>query len=245
MTSTVAGDAMGTTVGTVTGAVTTTTSPTMQTEAEPRPGDARRGVFVAFEGGEGVGKSTQAQRLAETLRASGRSVVVTREPGGTPRAELVRELILAEGSATLHPRTEALLFAAARADHADHLLRPALECGDVVLCDRYIDSSVAYQGVARELGADWIRHVSQWATGGLLPDLTVVLDLDVTAGLARAQDRNRLEGESAAFHMAVRQAFLDMANRDPDRYVVLSAAASVEQVAAQVYERVAPLVEEL
>lgn len=199
------------------------------------------GVFITFEGGEGVGKSTQARRLAQALRAEGRSVVVTREPGGSERAEQIRRLILADGSDTLDARTEALLFAAARGDHATHLLRPALDRGDVVISDRYLDSSVAYQGVARELGADWIRQVSMWATGGLVPALTIVLDLDVPAGLGRAQDRNRLERESAAFHVAVRQAFLDMAARNPERYAVISASAPVDVVAARVHERVAPL----
>lgn len=215
---------------------------TVRTSAEPAGGVPRsRGVFVAFEGGEGVGKSSQAQLLARRLRADGRSVVVTREPGGSERAEKIRGLILADGSDTLDARTEALLFAAARADHATHLLRPALERGDVVISDRFIDSSVAYQGVARELGGDWIRQLSLWATGGLVPDLTIVLDLDVAAGLGRAQDRNRLERESPAFHMAVRQAFLDMAAHDPDRYVVISAAAPLEEVAETVDARVAPL----
>lgn len=228
--------------------VTTTAGTAANPDQEPRPTEPRsteprRGLFVAFEGGEGVGKSTQARLLAEALRADGHDVVVTREPGGSPRAERIRQLILAEDSATLDPRTEALLFAAARADHAAQLLRPALERGAVVISDRYLDSSVAYQGVARELGADWIRQLSLWATASLVPDLTVVLDLDVSAGLARAQDRNRLEGESPAFHMAVRQAFLDMAAHDPDRYVVLSAAAPAEDVAEHVSARVIRLLD--
>lgn len=237
-------DPVGTTTPFGSASVTTTVAGTsVEPDRTPGPAEPRRGLFVAFEGGEGVGKSTQAQLLAASLRADGHEVVVTREPGGSPRAERIRGLILAEDSDTLDARTEALLFAAARADHAAHLLRPAIERGDVVITDRYIDSSVAYQGVARELGADWIRQVSLWATASLVPDLTVLLDLDVAVGLARAQDRNRLEGESAGFHMAVRQAFLDLAAHDPDRYVVLSAAAPAEEVADQVYARVAHLLE--
>lgn len=201
------------------------------------------GVFVVFEGGEGSGKSTQARLLAERVAALGRQVTVTREPGGSPRAEQIRELILADADHPLDPRAEALLFAAARADHVTHTVRPTLERGDVVLSDRYVDSSVAYQGVARALGADWIREVSGWATQGLQPDLTVILDIDPAVGLARAQDANRLERESAAFHDAVRAAFLQFAAGDPDRYVVVAADQPAGQVTDIVWQHVAPLLE--
>ena len=190
--------------------------------------------FIAFEGGEGSGKSTQVERLATSLRATGRTVTVTREPGGSPRAEQIRSLILADGSADLDARCEALLFAAARADHITHTVRPALERGHIVLTDRYLDSSVAYQGVARGLGADRIRDLSLWATDHTVPDLTVVLDIDPRVGLARAQDANRLESEPLGFHDDVRQAFLDFAAAAPHRYTVISAVPPPDEVATLV-----------
>ncbi len=188
--------------------------------------------FIAFEGGEGGGKSTQLVALAEHLRAAGHEVVTTREPGGSPRAESVRELLLADGSMTA--TTEALLFAAARADHVAHTIRPALDRGAVVLTDRFLDSSVAYQGDARALGEKRIRDLSLWATDGLVPDLTIVLDLDPRVGLARALDANRLEAEPLAFHDRVRAAFLRFAAADPGRYEVVDASLPPDQVAAAV-----------
>ncbi len=192
------------------------------------------GRFIVFEGGEGGGKSTQQRLLADRLRGLGREVVVTREPGGSPRAEQIRRLLLAADSGDLDPRCEALLFAAARADHATHVIRPALARGAVVVSDRYLDSSVAYQGVARGLGAERIRELSEWATDGLQPDLTLVLDIDPRVGLARAQDTNRLEAESLAFHDAVRAAFLGFAAADPHRVRVVAADRPVPAVAADV-----------
>lgn len=198
--------------------------------------------FIVFEGGEGGGKSTQVAALAERLRAAGREVLVTREPGGSPRAETIRGILLADGPMTA--TTEALLFAAARADHAEYVIRPALDRGDVVLSDRYLDSSVAYQGAARGLGIDTIRDLSLWATDGLVPDLTVVLDLDPALGLARAQDANRLEAEPQQFHDQVRATFLQLAAADPGRYVVIDASQPQDQVADEVWRAIARVLPE-
>ena len=200
------------------------------------------GVFIVFEGGEGSGKSTQAALLATAMTAAGRTPLSTREPGGSPRAEDIRKLILGAESADLDPRTEALLFAAARADHTHHTIRPALERGEVIISDRYIDSSVAYQGIARGLGVEQIRGMSEWATQALVPNLTVVLDGDPEVGLARANDPNRLEAEPLRFHRAVRQAFLDFAQDDPLRYLVVSAERPPEEIHKELWTRIAPLV---
>ncbi len=196
-------------------------------------------LFIAFEGGEGGGKSTQVRALADHLRSLGYEVITTREPGGSPRAEAIRDLLLADGPMTA--ATEALLFAAARADHVAHTVRPALKRGAIVLTDRYLDSSVAYQGGARGLGEDTIRDLSLWATDGLLPDLTIVLDLDPRIGLARALDPNRLESEPVTFHDDVRAAFLRLAAAAPTRYTVVDAEQAPEAVTASVIAAVDPL----
>ncbi len=201
-----------------------------------------RGVFIALEGGEGSGKSTQADLLAAAVAAAGRTLLSTREPGGSTRAEAIRKLILGADSADLDPRTEAMLFAAARADHAHHTIRPALQRGEVVISDRYIDSSVAYQGIARGLGVEQIRGLSEWATQALVPDLTVVLDVDPEVGLVRANDPNRLEAEPLRFHRDVRQAFLDFAQSDPQRYLVVSAERPPEEIHKELWTRITPLV---
>lgn len=204
------------------------------------------GRFVVFEGGEGAGKSTQVALLRDALVAQGREVVVTREPGGTAAAEAIRALVLDPAHAGLDPRAEALLFAAARAEHAATLIRPALERGAIVICDRYIDSSVAYQGLGRDLGAAKIRELSAWATENLFPDLTVVLDIDPVVGLARAGQVNaapdRMESEDLSFHQMVRQAFLAAASADSQRYAVIDAAEDSETVHAQILDRVAAVV---
>lgn len=199
------------------------------------------GAFIAFEGGEGGGKSTQVGLLVEELQRRGLDVVRTREPGGTPAAEAIRAVLLDPANEGLDPRSEALLFAAARGEHVARVIRPALARGAVVISDRYVDSSLAYQGVARGLGVDRVLEISMWATCGLLPDLTVVLDIDPAAGLARATDPNRLEAESLEWHRMVRQGFLDLAARDPQRYVVLDATRSVDEIAADVQSAVAAL----
>lgn len=201
------------------------------------------GVFIAFEGGEGAGKSTQEGLLATRLVNMGREVVRTREPGGTPAAEAMREVVLSPRFAGLDPRAEALLFAASRGDHAAQVIRPALGRGAVVVCDRYLDSSIAYQGVGRGLGIERIRELSLWATQGLLPDLTIVLDVDPSIGLGRVTNPDRLESESLEYHRAVRQAFLDLAGADGQRYLVLDATGEREAVAQLIWERVQGLLE--
>ena len=198
-------------------------------------------MFVAFEGGEGAGKSTQEARLATLLTERGFDVVRTREPGGTPAAEQIRTVVLSRDNTGLDPRAEALLFAAARGDHVARLIRPALERGAVVICDRYIDSSVAYQGYGRDLGADRIRDLSLWATGGLVPDLTILLDVDPEVGLGRVADPDRLESEPLTWHRNVRDGFLTIAAADPNRYLVLDASGTVDALAEQIAQRVLAL----
>jgi dTMP kinase len=192
------------------------------------------GRLIAFEGVEGSGKSTQLELLRRLLDSRGREVVVTREPGGTPAGERVRALVL-DPAVELHPRAEALLFAAARAELVEAVIRPALERGAVVLCDRYLDSSLAYQGEARGLGRGPVSQVNRFATGGLLPDLVVLLDLDPAAGLARrARDPDRIEAQDLGFHRRVRAAFRDLAAAEPGRFAVVDAAAPVAEVADRV-----------
>jgi dTMP kinase len=194
------------------------------------------GVFVAFEGGEGAGKSTQIELLAGALRAAGRTVVVTHEPGGTAVGKQIRNLLL-HGDEPLTPRTEALLFAADRALHVDTVIRPALESGEIVLTDRFVDSSLAYQGAGRELTLEDVHRMSRWATGGLRPDLTVLLDIPAAAGLNRARGRgaaDTLESESLAFHERVRASFRHLAESAPRRYLVVDAARPAQEIAAQV-----------
>ncbi|MFN8168342.1 MAG: dTMP kinase [Candidatus Nanopelagicales bacterium] len=202
------------------------------------------GLFVAFEGGEGAGKSTQAAALAAALTEAGREVVLTREPGGTPAAEAMRHVVLTPEYAGLDARAEALLYAASRAEHVARLVRPALERGAVVITDRYIDSSVAYQGIGRGLGPDVIGEINLWATRSLLPDLTVLLDVEAGAGLARiSAEPDRIEQEPEEFHASVVQGFRALAAGDPERYLVLAAHDDREAIAARVLERVTSLLE--
>jgi dTMP kinase len=194
------------------------------------------GLFVAFEGGEGVGKSTQIEAAVEWLRELGHDVVSTREPGGTPLGRELRALVLDPGG-HVTPRAEALLYAADRAQHVERLIRPALEAGSIVVTDRFLDSTLAYQGAGRGLTVEQTRVVVEWATGGLVPDLTVLLDLDPAKGLFRAAARStpdRLESASLEFHRAVRRGFLDLAADEPGRYLVLDADESPEHIAEQV-----------
>ena len=213
----------------------------MSTDPAPVLADeAPAGVFVSFEGGDGVGKSTQVALLGHHLATLGREVVVTREPGGTPLGLELRRAVL--HGEHLDPRTEALLYAADRAHHVDTLVRPALERGAVVLSDRYLDSSVAYQGTGRGLGADEVEQLSLWAVRGLLPHVTVLLDLDPAVGLARLTgDPDRLESAGAEFHLRTRAAFLARAAADPDRWLVVDASRPAEDIAAVVRARLAPL----
>lgn len=202
------------------------------------------GLWVTFEGGDGSGKTTQAGLLEEWLRERGRTVVRTREPGGTEVGNLIRDIVL-HHRGDIAPRAEALLYAADRAHHVATLVRPALERGEVVIQDRYLDSSVAYQGAGRVLDSDEIRRLSLWATGGALPDLTVLLDLDPAAARRRldADDKpfDRLEAEKADFHARVRSAYLGLAAAEPGRFLVLDATAPVAEIAADIRGRVTSL----
>lgn len=199
------------------------------------------GVFVCFEGGEGSGKSTQARLLHGALAADGHEVVLTFEPGDTAVGKEVRRIVLDPDTGDLDDRTEALLYAADKAEHVETVVLPALRRGAVVITDRYVDSTIAYQGVGRGLDVGELEHVARWATGDLRPHLTVVLDLAPEAGLGRFEGRDRMEGESLGFHQRVRQAFLDLAAADPDHYLVLDARGGVDDIAAAVRDRVAPL----
>ncbi len=208
---------------------------------EPAPA-SEPGLWITFEGGDGVGKTTQAAMLQEWLAGTGRSVVRTREPGGTEVGGLVRDIVL-HHRGDVAPRAEALLYAADRAHHVATVVRPALARGDVVIQDRYLDSSVAYQGAGRERDATEVRELSLWAAAGMLPDVTVLLDLDPAAARARldADDKpfDRLEAERAEFHDRVRDAFLELAAAEPLRFLVLDAARPADELAAAVRDRVA------
>jgi dTMP kinase len=200
------------------------------------------GLFIAFEGGDGAGKSTQAARLADALESRGLTVLRTREPGGTPIGEKLRSLVLDHGHGEIDAHTEALIFAASRAAHATQVIRPALERGEIVLTDRYIDSSVAYQGAGRDLGKDAVRALNEWATSGLQPHLTVLLDVDPAMGRQRrtAGDaaEDRLESEADDFHGRIREAFLELAGSRPSSYLVLPAHLPVGELAAAILARV-------
>ena len=205
------------------------------------PTYADRGVFVCFEGGEGSGKSTQSRRLAAWLEASSYDVVLTFEPGDTPVGAELRRIVLSPETGVLADRTEALLYAADKAEHLHAVVGPALERGEVVVTDRYVDSTLAYQGAGRSLDGAELEWVARWATGDLRPHLTVLLDLHPTQGLTRFAGRDRIEGESIEFHERVREAFVAMAEADPDHYLVLDARADVDEIAAQVQAAVTPL----
>ena len=199
------------------------------------------GVFVCFEGGEGAGKSTQAQALAAWLEQQGYAVLLTFEPGGTPTGQKIRRIVLDPGTGALTHRAEALLFAADKAEHVDTVLLPALERGEVVITDRYVDTSLAYQGHARDLELGDVEWVNRWATRDLRPHLTVVLDAEPATGLGRFVGRDRIEAESLEFFEQARKAFLDLAAADPDHYLVLDADRPVDEIADAVRDRVAPL----
>lgn len=212
--------------------------------SDPHPGVyAPSGVFVCFEGGEGAGKSTQAKLLGERLEADGHVVLLTHEPGDTPVGQDVRRIVLSPETGHLADRTEALLYAADKAEHVEKVVRPALDRGEVVITDRYVDSTLAYQGAGRALDGSDLEWVARWATGDLRPHLTVLLDLEPSAGFTRFDERDRIEGESIEFHRRVREEFLRLASADPDHYLVLDAHGAVDDIAAAVHARLAPLLE--
>lgn len=219
---------------------------TINLDRRTRSGNASRGLFIAFEGGDGAGKSTQTAVLAEALEASGMTVLRTREPGGTTIGERLRSLVLDHGNGVIDAHTEALIFAASRAAHATQVIRPALERGHVVITDRYIDSSVAYQGAGRDLGLGAVQDLNTWATSGLKPDLTVLLDVTPELGRSRrtagGAAEDRLEAEADEFHARIRAAFLTLAASRPEGYLVLPAHLPAEELAHQIFSRVDSLV---
>ncbi len=193
------------------------------------------GRFVVIDGGEGCGKSTQIRLLAEHLQAQGKAITVTREPGGTPVGERIRDLLLDPAHPEMDPVTEVLLFCASRAQHCRELILPALERGEIVLCDRFSESTAAYQGFAGGLGFDLVRQVNDVATGGLEPDLLVILDIDPVEGLRRkagehAHDADRIEKLSLGFHQRVREGFLEYARLNPGFARVVDASAPADKV---------------
>jgi dTMP kinase len=204
---------------------------------------APAGLFLVFEGGEGAGKTTQMGRLASFLESIGQKVLVTREPGGTAVGNRIREILLDPASKAIADKAEALLYAADRAQHVEEVIRPALEEGTIVISDRYLDSSLAYQGLARGLGLDAVSDLNRWATAGLLPDLVFLLDTETELALRRSTGTDRIEGESLAFHERVRSAYQALSMRYPERFHVLDATGTPEEVAAEVRRRVTALLE--
>ena len=197
-----------------------------------------RGIFITIEGGEGAGKTTILQGIADWLKAQGWDVVVTREPGGIPIAEKIREVILDRGHTDMDARTEALLYAAARRQHLVQKVEPALEAGAAVLCDRFVDSSLAYQGHARGLGIEEVWSINRFAIGGLMPDLTLYLDVRPEIGLERirsagGREINRLDLEGLSFHRKVREGYLLLAERHPERIAAINAEQPPERVLEQ------------
>lgn len=203
-----------------------------------------RGRFITFEGGEGAGKSTQARLLVERLAAHGMEALATREPGGSPRAEALRAFILSGRAKELGPLGEAVLFSAARADHVDTLIRPAIARGAWVVCDRFSDSTRAYQGVVGAADSALIEEMQRVAVAGVVPDLTILMDIAPEIGLARAEKRrgaagaDRFESEGLSFHRALRRAFLEIAKREKKRFVVVDAAMEAEALAREIWSRV-------
>jgi dTMP kinase len=212
-------------------------APISQSQRPP----ARRGEFITFEGGEGTGKSTQAAMLALRLEALGIGVLLTREPGGSPGAEIIRHVLLAGAAKPLGPEAEAILFAAARNDHVDCAIKPALDAGRWVICDRFADSTRVYQGALGKVDARIIKSLERVAVGDLAPSLTFILDLPVETGLARRKQRagdaapDRFEAEDVEFHEKLRQAYLALAEREPRRCIVIDAARGKEEIAKQIW----------
>ncbi|PSJ60068.1 dTMP kinase [Mesorhizobium ephedrae] len=195
-----------------------------------------RGLFITFEGGEGAGKSTQIRRLAEKLRRKGYDTLVTREPGGSPGAEALRHVILSGAAEPFGPRMEALLFAAARSDHVEQVIRPAIERGAIVLCDRFLDSSRVYQGLANDDDSAFVAMLERVAVNGMMPDMTLIFDIDAEIGMRRAAARrgageaDRFEKETLETHRRRRDAFLAIAEKEPERCIVVDASESEDEV---------------
>ena len=201
-------------------------------------GAKHAGIFIAFEGGEGSGKSTQTALLKKYLESIGEKVVLTREPGGSPIGIQLRQILLANETGVISPRAEALMYAADRAHHVFSVIRPALERGEVVITDRYLDSSIAYQGAGRVLQPSEVARISRWATEDLTPTLTFIMDIPAEIGLGRLESQDRLESEPLAFHERVRREFLNLANVDPERYAVIDATQDIDAIQEQIQERV-------
>ena len=204
-------------------------------------GQVTNGIFISFEGGEGSGKSTQTKLLKEWLEKDGEIVLLTREPGGTPLGNQLRDILLDNKTGAISPRAEALMYAADRAHHVYSTIRPALQRGEVVISDRYFDSSIAYQGAGRVLLPAEVARISRWATESLIPTLTVIMDLPAGIGLGRLQSTDRLESEPLAFHERVRQEYLNLAYQDPERFLIVDASLSVEQIHQVITERVSTI----
>ena len=203
-----------------------------------------KGLFVVFEGGDGVGKTTQVERLCRTLAEQGREVVRTFEPGDTAVGARIRQIVLDPATGDLSPRAEALLYAADKAHHLFTVVRPELARGAVVVCDRYVDSMLAYQGAGRVLDIDELEHVARWATEDLRPHLTVVLDADPRDAVHEKADKDRLEAAEDVFHERARHYFLELAAREPEYYLVLDGRATREEIADRIEARVLGLMSE-
>jgi dTMP kinase len=214
----------------------------MNQQAPRRP--SGRGKFITFEGGEGSGKSTQIKKLAERLAKARQRAIVTREPGGSPGAEIVRHVVLSGAARPLGPVAEAVLFAAARRDHLENLIKPALSRGKWVVCDRFLDSTRVYQGILDEVGRPFIKGLEKLTVGDALPDITFILDIPAEIGLARARERragakpDRFEREDLGFHERLNAAFRDIAKEEPQRCVLINANRTKDQVAAEIWMHV-------
>jgi dTMP kinase len=204
-------------------------------------GDPTAGIFIAFEGGEGTGKSTQSRLLKEWLEQEGESVLLSREPGGTDLGQGLRKILLGHETGEISPRAEALLYAADRAHHVYSVITPALDRGDVVITDRYFDSSIAYQGAGRVLSPSEVARISRWATESLFPTLTIVIDQPAEVGLARLKSRDRLEAQPLDFHERVRQEFLQIASEDPERYLIVDGTQTIDEIHEEIIKRVAEI----
>lgn len=203
-----------------------------------------RGLFVVFEGGDAVGKSTQVALLVNTLTRAGHEVVRTHQPGDTEAGRLIRAIVLDPATGDLSPKAEALLYAADKAHHVHEVVAPALERGAVVVCDRYVDSMLAYQGAGRVLALGEMERIARWATDDIRPDLTVLLDLDPDEAVAKLAEHDRVEAAGAEFHARVRLGFVELAKQDPSRYLLLAARQDRAEIAARVLARVRELLAE-